>query len=763
MRIGTVWKQFAAMALLFFAMRPLYASIPGVYQEANDCVPSRRTAAIKPSAATDAFEYDQPAPHGSASRQAGGLGNWTTYTNAEGRVYRMAYDALGRLVAATNALGHQVFANRYDPAGNVTNRTDGAGNTIAYAYDELNRLVSLQGGAGVPPASFSHDPVGNLLTASNDTAYLSFAYDAMDRLTSAATSLSNATYNVTYRRDAGGLVTNLVYASGKAVARAYDPDGRLASVSDWLGHTWTFAWDGAGKPTGGTAPGGIVATNHYDAAGRLSFWSVGSLAGRTITRDLAGRKTRDDITAGPHPVPSFVRYAENTFDAADRLTSASVRYGSHTNAAVAETYLYDGNGALTNLVSGSNAVFAAAYDPLGQLSSWRSLASLAVDCSYDALGNRVVASDRLWLPDHADPLKRPLIEADATTGEPIRYYLWGPGRLLGFIDAASGALTVAHCDEYGSVVALTDASGAVLHTAYYGPNGQDWGTTGTNPTPFAWLGGHGVQRVAVSDHLGPLYLTRYRLYSASLNRFLSSDPLGLAGGLNLYAYAEGDPLSYIDPLGLGAEEKSGGWQGFLTRLGGLGQMLGGTAEAAAGYTFGTVTSPTVVGGILGAAVGTHGIDNVQAGARQLWTGQQVDAMTSGLLQSAGLSRQTANTVNAVVSVAATLGTSAANMAATTPPASFADDFVMVSRWGREGLQPGDFVMKGDANYANYIKSGKWQPGFGNEYAPFSSGQTYTVPTSALSAPSKAATANAVADKVFSPIKQVLGQRSYWGD
>jgi len=104
-------------------------------------------------------------------------------------------------------------------------------------------------------------------------------------------------------------------------------------------------------------------------------------------------------------------------------------------------------------------------------------------------------------------------------------------------------------------VTLTDASGAVLHTACYGPNGQDWGTTGTNPTPFAWLGGHGVQRVAVSDHLGPLYLTRYRLYSASLNRFLSADPLGLAGGLNLYAYGEGDPLSYIDPLGLGAEEK----------------------------------------------------------------------------------------------------------------------------------------------------------------------------------------------------------------
>ena len=96
-----------------------------------------RTAAVRPSGATDAFGYD-------------GLGNWTTYTNAEGRVYRMAYDALGRPLAATNAANEQVFANRYDPVGNLTNRTDGAGNTVHYAYDELNRLVVRD--------AFNHEP-----------------------------------------------------------------------------------------------------------------------------------------------------------------------------------------------------------------------------------------------------------------------------------------------------------------------------------------------------------------------------------------------------------------------------------------------------------------------------------------------------------------------------------------------------------------------------------------------------------------------------
>ncbi|MGI6494553.1 MAG: hypothetical protein ACOX5G_00395 [Kiritimatiellia bacterium] len=294
----------------------------------------------------------------------------------------------------------------YDLAGNLTNRADGAGNTVRYAYDALDRLVardafSQEGHEG--HATFTYDAVGNLLTASNETARLSFSYDVMDRLTAATTVVSNATFTAAYARDAGGLVTNLVYAPGKNVTRTYDADGRLVSLSDWLGHTWHFAWDGAGNeraqsprpcrratatswpmhsigaksgiprcsgnPTGGTSPGGIAATNRYDAAGRLEAWSVGTLAGRTVTRDAAGLKTREDITAGPHPAPVFVRYATNTFDAADRLVAASVRYGSHTNAPIAETYLYDGNGALTSLVSGSNSVFAAAYSPLGQLSS----------------------------------------------------------------------------------------------------------------------------------------------------------------------------------------------------------------------------------------------------------------------------------------------------------------------------------------------------------------------------------------------------------
>ena len=57
--------------------------------------------------------------------------------------------------------------------------------------------------------------------------------------------------------------------------------------------------------------------------------------------------------------------------------------------------------------------------------------------------------------------------------------------------------------------------------------------------------------------------------------------------------------------------------------------------------------------------------------------------------------------------------------------------VPVSRWGRLGLQPGDWVMNEPKNPWNYLRSGKWQPGWGNEFAPYGSGMQYEVPPSAL--------------------------------
>ena len=82
----------------------------------------------------------------------------------------------------------------------------------------------------------------------------------------------------------------------------------------------------------------------------------------------------------------------------------------------------------------------------------------------------------------------------------------------------------------------------------------------------------------------------------------------------------------------------------------------------------------------------------------------------------------------------------------------ASEAIQVSRWGRSGLEAGDWVMRGGATRWNYFWSGKWQPGFGNEFAPLSSGQTFRVPPSTLQWP-----------QGFGPdgfVKGLLGQRRY---
>jgi hypothetical protein len=64
----------------------------------------------------------------------------------------------------------------------------------------------------------------------------------------------------------------------------------------------------------------------------------------------------------------------------------------------------------------------------------------------------------------------------------------------------------------------------------------------------------------------------------------------------------------------------------------------------------------------------------------------------------------------------------------------AEKRITVSRWGRPGLQPGDWVMKGKTNFWNYLRSGKWDPSTGNQFAKFSSGKEYQVPISSLKYP-----------------------------
>jgi hypothetical protein len=143
----------------------------------------------------------------------------------------------------------------------------------------------------------------------------------------------------------------------------------------------------------------------------------------------------------------------------------------------------------------------------------------------------------------------------------------------------------------------------------------------------------------MTDPNGLLYM-RARYYNPYLCRFINPDPVGFGAGLNWYCYADGNPISNLDPFGP--------WS--WTQTFGVARSIGGGLEAVAGASLGAATSWTGIGAVAGGAVAVHGLDQLQAGIRQAWSGSQVDSLTSSGLQTAGVSRNAANLVDAGISV-----------------------------------------------------------------------------------------------------------------
>jgi RHS repeat-associated protein len=105
---------------------------------------------------------------------------------------------------------------------------------------------------------------------------------------------------------------------------------------------------------------------------------------------------------------------------------------------------------------------------------------------------------------------------------------------------AMGFLT----DQIGSTYGLVNSSGALQTTYTYGPFGATSASGTANGNPYQFTGRE-------LDPNSGLYFMRNRYYSPTLQRFISPDPIGIAGGdANLYAYARNNPTNLIDPAGL---------------------------------------------------------------------------------------------------------------------------------------------------------------------------------------------------------------------
>jgi len=100
-------------------------------------------------------------------------------------------------------------------------------------------------------------------------------------------------------------------------------------------------------------------------------------------------------------------------------------------------------------------------------------------------------------------------------------------------------------DPLGSTVALLDNTQTITDTFSYFPSGTVTSRTGTAATPFQFVGTKGYH----SDASGKTYV-RARILEPQKGRWLTEDPIGINGGLNVYSYTNNRPTVLSDPEGL---------------------------------------------------------------------------------------------------------------------------------------------------------------------------------------------------------------------
>ena len=122
-------------------------------------------------------------------------------------------------------------------------------------------------------------------------------------------------------------------------------------------------------------------------------------------------------------------------------------------------------------------------------------------------------------------------------GALLRRYVYGPGNdepLVWYEGAGTSDRRWLHADERGSVVGVSNASGALIGVNSYDENGVPGSG---NIGKFQYTG------QAYLPDLG-LYYYKARMYSSRLGRFLQTDPIGYGDGMNWHNYVHGDPVEW---------------------------------------------------------------------------------------------------------------------------------------------------------------------------------------------------------------------------
>jgi RHS repeat-associated protein len=478
-------------------------------------------------------------------------------------VERNVYDLRNRLIRTTDAKNLNTVYE-YDLADNVTAVTDRRGGSTQYTFDALNRITSVRDADGRMTA-YAYDVAGNIVRVSDtQSGDILMSHDRLGRLVEVVSQQGS----VSYSYDVLGRRMSRSVAGGDVTSYTYDKADRLKSVT-MRGKTVTYNYDIAGRLIEKVLPNGIKAAYEYDAGGRLTSIQFKKpdntvLEALTYSYDPAGQRISKATGAAALQETPFTA----TYDAGNRLTSITLAGETFTLA-------YDGSGNLISKSGSSSGTTSYTWNARNQLAGIAGPGVVAT-FKYDAFGRRterIVNGESIgFLYDDGQAiaeLRQSALRAVYHTGAAIDEVLATYGA-LGDRTLLSDALM--------SVIAEANDDHTLQGFNVYSPYGETTALGGT---------GGAIQYTSRENDGTGLYYYRARYYDPMLKRFISEDPSGIDGGLNLFAYVNGDPVLHNDPLGLFCQTL-----GQITIPDLFARKVGSTSSATPWYLFMTVVSPT---------------------------------------------------------------------------------------------------------------------------------------------------------------------------
>ncbi|MEM7540250.1 MAG: RHS repeat-associated core domain-containing protein [Pseudomonadota bacterium] len=499
-------------------------------------------------------------------------GNQVQQTDARAIVTNYSYDALNRLTlidypADTDTSFTFDESAGINGIGRLTTMTDESG-TTQWTYHPRGTV-----------ASRSHDTVQNSVTHRLTTSY---TYDDADRIN---TMTYPSGMVVTYNRDGNGRVDSI------AVSGAPNISGTIVS---------NIQYEPFGPPHTMNLMNGISETRTYDLSYRLKSIDSSDPELRSYAFDYdAADNVEKTTTTYEAPLGTPIAHIQNfQYDDLSRLTyednTAATNIGEYYSANEYE-YDFNGNrirhkayddvGALANdrpyaMVPGTNKVASAflhdaagnmtfnnktnttlVYNDAGRPKESIKGSTLRFRSLYNGLGERVEKEKTdapLTYVYHYDELGRMHSAAVFYTGtliyhheyvfledRPVAEFYTGP-------NAAWNRISFMHLNQVNQLKYMTKETGEMnfLHEAAnaFGQKGLE----NFNPDGDS-LSNHPIMRGfpgQIWDSEIGAHQNYFRDYSPFMGRYTQSDPIGLGGGLNTYAYARNNPTTLIDPFGL---------------------------------------------------------------------------------------------------------------------------------------------------------------------------------------------------------------------